>query len=137
MRDKSATPIKPASFPNEAGTSSGKDLLPTKSDSSRIDSLIGSIRISPAAITPPPITILAGSSAASSAAQSAPIHLPVVLKAAIATESPDLAASVRFSPVSPSIVPFQRANSARLNSGDAAIASRAWRISALPDAYCS
>ena len=75
--------------------------------------------MSPASMTPPPITNASGSSAATRDAQSAPNHCPVVLNAAIATVSPSWAAAVIWRPVIPSMVPSPRANKFFAKSGDA------------------
>ena len=79
----------------------------------------------------------AGSIITASDAIPAPNHCAVVLKAASATGSPSRAASVIALPVRPPTVPSPRDNKLRAKSGLALIASRAWRSSALPDAYCS
>ena len=98
---------------------------------------VGPNKISPASITPPPITTHSGSKITESVAIPAPNHCPVVLNASSATASPSRAASVIALPESPSRVPSPRDSRLRAISGLAAIASRAWRIRAFPDPYCS
>ena len=83
------------------------------------------------------MTTHSGSRMTDNVAIPAPSHWPVVLKAASATASPSPAASVIALPVSPSIVPSPRESKLRAISGLAAIASRACRNSAFPEAYCS
>ena len=126
-------PIIPAWSPNSAATTRTASRAGS-SARARISARAGSSSISPAAITPPPITITSGLSTLTMFDSPTPSARPTVAIASRATGSPSCASSVTNGPVSSR--PSSSASPSAV-SGRRATRSDASRTSAEPDAITS